>query len=134
MSESEVQIVRGQIEAFNRRDPDAMVADWHVDGTFEPASVSPVEGRPYVGPEGIRTFVEDYAVAWEDFRLDYSSFLDLGEQVLALGKIEVRHRDSRVPISRPHAMLYEFRDRKIVRLRSYLDHAEARAAADVEQS
>lgn len=129
MSRANVEIVRRQVEAFNRRDPDAMAADWHAEGTWEPASVAPVEGRPYVGPDGIRTFLEDYVETWDDFHLDYASFIDLGERVLALGKIEVRHRDSQVPISRPHAMLYEFRYGQIIRLRSYLDHAEARAAA-----
>jgi ketosteroid isomerase-like protein len=39
-----------------------------------------------------------------------------------------------VPIAQPHAMVYEFRDGQIVRLRSYLDHAEARAAADAMQA
>ena len=78
--------MRRQIESFNRRDPEAMAADWHPEGTWEPASVTPVEGTPYVGPDGIRTFLDDYASTWEDFRLDYGEFVDLGEQVLALGR------------------------------------------------
>ena len=129
MSRATVEIVRRQIESFNRRDPDAMARDWHPEGTFEPASVAPVEGRSYVGADGIRTFLNEYAETWEESRLDYAEFIDLGERVLALGRLEVRHRDTQMPISRPHAMIYEFRDGLIVRLRSYLDHAEARIAA-----
>ena len=129
MSSANVEIVRRQIDAFNRGDPDALAADWHPEGTWEPASVAPVEGRPYVGPEGLRQFLADYAETWDEFRLNYASFADLGERVLALGSIEVRHRSSDLPICRPHAMLYEFSDGKIVRLRSFLDHGEAQAAA-----
>jgi ketosteroid isomerase-like protein len=129
MSTANVAIVRGQIESFNRRDSDAMAADWHPEGIWEPASVAPVERRVYVGPDGIRTFMDDFAATWEEYRLDYEEFVDLGEHVLALGRIEVRHRDSQRLISQPHAMLYEFRDGRIVRLRSYLDRAEARKAA-----
>ena len=129
MSGANVEIVRRQVESFNRRDPDAMAEAWHPEATWEPASVTPVEGRPYVGPHGIRTFLNNYAETWAESRLAYGEFIDLGERVLALGTLEVRHRDSSVPISRPHAMLYEFRDGLIIRLRSYLDHEEARAAA-----
>jgi ketosteroid isomerase-like protein len=134
MTSANVEVVRRQVDAFNRRDPDAIAADWHPEGIFEPASVAPIEGRPYRGPDGIRKFLEDYADTWDDSHLEYASFVDLGERVLALGRIEVRHRDSDVPIAQPHAMVYEFRNGQIVRLRSYLDHAEARAAADAMQA
>jgi ketosteroid isomerase-like protein len=127
MTSANVEVVRRQVDAFNRRDPDAIAADWHPEGIFEPASVAPIG-------DGIRKFLEDYADTWDDSHLEYASFVDLGERVLALGRIEVRHRDSDVPIAQPHAMVYEFRNGQIVRLRSYLDHAEARAAADAMQA
>jgi hypothetical protein len=113
MTSANVEVVRRQVDAFNRRDPDAIAADWHPEGIFEPASVAPIEdGRTRV-PTGS---------------------IDLGARVLALGRIEVRHRDTDVPIAQPHATVYEFREGQIVRLRSYLDHAEARAAADAMQA
>jgi ketosteroid isomerase-like protein len=58
-------------------------------------------------------------------------FRDLGDRVLVLYRLHVRGRDSDLEIDQPAGAVYELRDGKIVRARSYLTRREALEAAGV---
>jgi ketosteroid isomerase-like protein len=56
-----------------------------------------------------------------------------GDRVLMLGQVEGRGNGSGVPVNMPLAQVYDFRDGKVCRIRSYLDHAEALKAVGLEE-
>jgi ketosteroid isomerase-like protein len=58
---------------------------------------------------------------------------DLGDRVLMLGRVEGRGKSSGVPVNMPLAQVYDFRDGKVCRIRSYLDHAEALKTVGLEE-
>lgn len=87
------------------------------------------------GREGIGTFMGDVHAIVEDPVLNVEEFRDLGDAVLALGRVEGRGHGSGVPLDTPLGAIYDFRDGKVWRMRSYPDHGEAlRAAGLAEES
>jgi len=128
-----VETVKQSIDAFNRRDWDFF--DDHHTPDFEwfPALVGGLEGGSYTGREGVETYARQTRDTWKEFRLLADEYRDLGDRVLMLGRQEGRGRGSDVPVDAPIAVMFDLRDGKISRTRSYLDHAEALRAAGLSE-
>jgi ketosteroid isomerase-like protein len=60
-------------------------------------------------------------------------YRDLGDRVLALGRLKTRGRASGVPSDSPWGGIYDVRGGKISRIRTYLDHGEALRAARLSE-
>ena len=132
MSQANVEIVKRGIDAFNRRDVEALADVVTPDFEWFPALPSTVEGERfsgYHGREGIETYFEDVRVTWEGLRVLGNEFRDRGDSVLVLGRADGRGRGSGVEVDIPLGIVYDFRDGKISRVRTYLDHDEALRAA-----
>jgi ketosteroid isomerase-like protein len=128
MSQENVEIVKRGIGAFNRRDIEALADIVTPDFEWFPALPSAVEGERYAGyrgREGIETYFEDVRSTWEELRVIGNEFRDLDDSVLLLGRAEGRGRGSGVEVDMPLGIVYDFRDGKIARVRTYLDHGEA---------
>jgi ketosteroid isomerase-like protein len=62
MSEDNVKMSLRVVDAWNRRDPDAVVALWDPDGVWSPGLERIAEGRrTYRGHAGIRQSFQDLA-------------------------------------------------------------------------
>jgi ketosteroid isomerase-like protein len=132
MSREHVEIVERGIAAFNRRDTDALAGIVTRDFEWFPALPSAVEGERYSGyrgREGIESYFEDVRSTWEELCVIGDEFRDLDDSVLVLGRAEGRGRGSGVEVDMPLGIVYDFRDGKIARVRTYLDHGEALQAA-----
>jgi ketosteroid isomerase-like protein len=88
-----------------------------------------VEDKVIRGREGIEEYHASLDAAWESVRVFGGKFRDLGDRVLWLGQMEGQGRRSGAVVRSPAASLYEFREGRIFRLRSFLDHNEALRAA-----
>jgi len=88
-----------------------------------------VVGGSLRGREGIEALFADIRDTWEEHRMVIEEIRDLGERVLGLGRLEGRGRGSGVPVVVPLALVSDFRDGKVWRSRTYLDHGEALRAA-----
>jgi len=120
-------------DAFHRRDIDAFVELTTSDFEWVPVFAARLEGDVYRGREGVERFLREVGETWEEFRPVPEDYRDLGDRVLALGRLRTRGRGSGVPIDAPWAGILDFRGVKISRIRTYLDHDEAlRAAGLVE--
>ena len=133
MSQENVEIVKRALDAFNRRDVDAIMELTSSDFTYYPSLVGAVEHRSFSGREGMEQYFEDQRNAWEDLRALPDEFRDLGDRVLVLGRMEGRGKGSGVPIGSPLGTITDFRDRKMSRVRIYLDPAEASRAAGLDE-
>jgi len=75
-------------EAFNRRDVEAAVALVHEDVEFfAPTAEMANEGRPYVGRAGMRKYHEDVADVWKELEVTPTELREVGDAVLALGRV-----------------------------------------------
>jgi ketosteroid isomerase-like protein len=87
VAESNVDIVNRLFEAFARRDAKAIAELFDDEARFEPLSTSVAERRPYIGPEGVRRYMEDLGAAWDRFQVTISEVREDGDHVVALGRI-----------------------------------------------
>ena len=134
MSRANVEIAKRAMDAFNRRDSDSYDDLVTEDFEWPPGLGAAVEGGgSYVGREGMETFLGEVLDTWEEFRLFADDFRDLGDRVLVLCRTEGRGRGSGVPVNAREAMLCDFREGKISRIRNYLDQGEALRAAGLDE-
>jgi ketosteroid isomerase-like protein len=130
MSRENVEIVRELLEAFNRRDVDAIVERWPADAEWIPA-ISPggLEGTTYVGPAGLRRWVAELAESWPTFEVIDPKLETIGDRVLIVGRVHARGSASGVELDTPLAQLWELDDGMVRRVSAFASHEEAIAAA-----
>jgi ketosteroid isomerase-like protein len=83
----------------------------------------------YRGHEGLRTLLRLTAEIFDQFRYEIDEFVDLGESILAVGRIRVRGVQSGATGTQSGAWVMQVRDGMIVSYRSYLRREEALEAA-----
>jgi ketosteroid isomerase-like protein len=134
MSPEKVEIVMRLMDAVNRRDVDTFAEVTTSDFEWFPVFAARVEGDVYRGREGIEAFLGEIDEIWAEFRPVPEEYRDLGDRVLGLGRLKTRGRGSGVPVDSPWGGVYDFRDGKVSRIRTYLDHREALEAAGPAES
>jgi ketosteroid isomerase-like protein len=132
MSRANVEAVIRLLAAFNERDLDGFAAATTPDFEWSPSMVA-IEGEVFVGRAGIETYFGRMIEAWEAFQVVDGELRDLGPRVLWSGRLEGRGRVSGAPVVAPLDILYDLRGGLISRMRSFLDHDEALAAAGLEE-
>ena len=133
MSQRNVEIAKRLMSAVNRRDVDALAEVTTPDLEWFPVFAARVEGDAYRGREGIETFLGEVDETWEEFLPVPEEYRDLGERVLGLGRLKTRGRGSGVPIDSPWGGIYDFRDGRVARIRTFLDHGEALREAGLQE-
>jgi uncharacterized protein len=135
MSQENVEAIRRATAAYNRGDIDALLEELDPEIEWHPALQVLLGGEAtvYRGHEGVRNFIRDTGEAFTELQAEQSEFRDLGEQVVAIGHFGGRGRESGVRTETSYAWLVEFRNRKGVRVREYLDPNEALEAAGLSE-
>jgi ketosteroid isomerase-like protein len=99
MGRADLDAVRRGYEAMNRRDVDGIVALLDPGIVFrmamDPMGVHPV----FRGKDGVRELFETLWRGFEDFRAELSEVTDMGEVVVASGRIVARRRGQGEPTS-----------------------------------
>jgi ketosteroid isomerase-like protein len=133
VSQENVELVERALDAFNRRDLDSYDDFYTPDYQWFPALTGTIEGRSYVGREGMELWSVEASDTWEWFTVITDELRDLGDRVLGLGRIAGRGRSSGVQLDAPMGMIVDFRDGKISRARDYLDQAETLRVAELSE-
>jgi ketosteroid isomerase-like protein len=136
MSEENVEAFRrGGIDAINRRDVEALLEDVDPEVEWHPAVLVPFEGEAtvYRGREGVREMVGDLFEALAEFYVQYPEIRDLGDRIVAIGRVRTRGRESGAVTESPFAAVTDFRNGKAVRVQTYLDPKEALEAAGLSE-
>jgi ketosteroid isomerase-like protein len=129
---SKLHVARQVFEAFDQRDAAALTAQMTDDVEFLPVTANlALGGAPYRGHDGIALYLEHVARYWTEIRVFPGEFRDLGDLVVALGRI--RARGGGMIIDRPAGWLWRFRGDKIAWGRVYASHEEALQAAGAEE-
>jgi ketosteroid isomerase-like protein len=124
MSESNLEIVRSGLDAWNRRDYEAAIGFLHAEVELVPMRAV-FEGMVYRGADGFREFLDDMSEDWEDFRLEPDELREIDDaRVLVLGRIQGRGKASGMEFEAPAAWVCEMQDGKVTKVQFYA-HEEA---------
>ena len=131
MTASNVDIARRAFEAFGERDLAGVLAVMDEDVEFLPPTATLTrDGEPYRGHEGIARYLDDVGRVWKELRVYPSEYRDLGDTVVALGRIHAR--GGGMIIDRPTGWVWRIRDGKIVWGRVYPTQEEALRAVGLQ--
>jgi ketosteroid isomerase-like protein len=134
MSRENVEIVRTLAEGFQHRQHERAFEfydreiEWDASRVVE---MLPDNAGIYHGHEGVRTYWRNWLSAWSDLRFEIQDVVDAGDEVVLLIHNQRqwgRHSGLETEFP-PYAMVFTFRDGKVIRLRHYLDQQVALEAA-----
>ena len=120
-----LEIAEQTMDAFNARDVNGFRHSMSSDVEWLPALERGFDGSGYVGHEGVAAYFANLEATWAELRFSAEEYRDLGNQVLALGRIAGRGSRGGVPVDAPMGIVIDFRGLEISRARSFLDHGEA---------
>jgi ketosteroid isomerase-like protein len=129
MSQENVELVRGIIDAHERGDAEAVFSkydpeiEWHLSTVFASASeFDPV----YYGHDGVRSFWRTWFSAWEKASFEYEEFIDAGDSVVSILSQRVRGRTSAIELEwKSYAQVWTVEGGKIVRVEFFPTRSEA---------
>jgi ketosteroid isomerase-like protein len=125
------------MEAYNRRDLEAVVIGWHPGFEYCPGRewVKAGLAEPsYRGLDGYRKYVAATAEVWgPENTLTPSELIDLGDRIVILAEGEMRAQASGVPLANAFALVSTFKDGRFIHLQEYYDHTEALEAAGLRE-
>jgi ketosteroid isomerase-like protein len=135
MSRENVEAFERAIEAYNRRDIDAFLEP--IDPEVElPGALQALlesEAKVYRGYEGVRQWVRDIDEALANIRLELPEIHDLGDRLVAIGRLSARGQASGAETESPFGCVLEWKNGKATRVVSFLDRKEALEAAGLRE-
>jgi ketosteroid isomerase-like protein len=129
--------VRLGVEAYNRRDPDAVAIGCHPEFEYHPGRTWVEAGlvEPcYRGLEGYRKYLATVDEVWGgENHLKPVELIDLGERIVMLAVGTMRAQASGVPLTEAFALISTLKDGRSIHLQEYYDHAEALEAVGLSE-
>jgi ketosteroid isomerase-like protein len=135
MSQENVEAFRRALDAYNRRDIDAFMERFDATVETHPLNLAMFarEATVYYGHDGIREFIRDVDEALSETQVEVLEVRDLGERVVAGGRLHARGRASGAEIESPIGWVVDFASGKVVRMRDYPDFTGALEAAGLRE-
>jgi len=122
--------VRGFAEAITRHDLDAALS--LCDPEIEFLSVLAVDGRAYVGHDGIRQYFEDVASAWEEWKVDVHRVAPAPDgRVVIVMTMHARGKESGAPLAELTGHVWTLRNGKLLRNQPFREPEQALRTAGV---
>jgi ketosteroid isomerase-like protein len=127
MSRANVEIVRGLLEGFQRRDHERAFDFYDPDIVWEDYSPASDLLGVYHGHEGVRTYWRQWLSAWRDLQFEVQDVRDAGDDVVALIRNQRQWgRHSAIKTETPpYGIVFTIRGGKVVRWRNFPDQADA---------
>jgi len=126
VSQENVEFARNVFERWNageRMFPDEEI---HPDVVL----VSRILGKAVRGRAGVRRYLREIDEQFDEWEMAIEEWRDAGDFVAALGHVRLHGRRSGVSFDQPVGILFEIRDRQLLRFETFLDEpAEALEAA-----
>jgi ketosteroid isomerase-like protein len=136
MSQENAETVRRVMDAYNRRDVEAMLVD--LDPEIEWHPLLPVllggEATVYRGHQGVRNGITELDDAFSDLHAEISEVVrEQAARIVAVGRLHGHGRESGAATESPLTWLVEFRNDKVFRVREYVDSSDALEAARLRE-
>ena len=87
----------------------------------------------YRGYDGVREGIRDGEDAFSEVHAELSEVRDLGERVVAIGRLRGRGKESGALTESALAWIVDFEGGKVIRVREYLDPEKALEAAGLRE-
>jgi ketosteroid isomerase-like protein len=135
MSQENVEVFREAIKAYNRRDIDAFLDAFDPMVETHPLTLAMFgqETTVYRGHEGLRQFIRDVDEVLSQLQARVLEVRDLGERLVASGRLRGRGKASGADIESPIGWLVEFKNGRVIRMTDFLDPQEALEAAGLSE-
>lgn len=135
MSQQKVDSFKRFLDAYNRRDIEAMLEELDPEVEWHPAILTPLEGEPTVdrGHQGMREWVRDLDEVFAGIDVEFSEIRDLGDRIVAVSHIRMRGKGSGAETESPVGSVSDLEHGKSVRVRTYLDPKQALATAGLAE-
>jgi ketosteroid isomerase-like protein len=131
MSQENVELTYRALDAFSRRDVDALLALFDEDAEIYSRLAPLVEGR-YRGHDGVRRWVQNLFDVFPDWSAEASEVRDHGDVTLGVVRVRGHGAQSGAPFDQTMWQVGHWRDGKIVRY-SGQSEAEALEAAGLRE-
>jgi ketosteroid isomerase-like protein len=131
MSQENVEIIKGLVDAINRQDWDTVFKDaapgceWDIS-----RSAGPWSGVYRL--DQFRRFLVEFAGSWEALRVEPHEFIAAGDLVVLHGTTRLRGRDG-IEVSATGAFVCAIRDGAIERVSLYQERQEALEAVGLSE-
>jgi ketosteroid isomerase-like protein len=132
MSEENTETMRRTLEAFNRGDKAAWVAEHDPDVVMIPARQWP-ENAPIRGADAIWDFYLAATDTWDDDSSQISEVIGSGNTLVVNNHRDARGRASGAHVEFSYWIVVRFRKGKPVRLEWFADRTEALEAAGLSE-
>jgi ketosteroid isomerase-like protein len=135
MSQQNVESFKRAVEANNRRDVEAFLEELDPEVEWHPGLPALLGGEATVGRghEGARALLRDVYDALAVFHLEISEIRDLGDRIVAFGRMHARGRESGAETESPWNYVVDYKNGKATLIRTYLDPQEALDAAGLRE-
>jgi uncharacterized protein len=132
MSQENVEVVRGAIDAYNRRDFEAIRALNHAQVEVDWSASRGLEARIYQGQEEVMRFMQSFLGMFEQVKMEPDRFIESGDSVVVPNCAYLRGRDGIETVARS-TIVFEVRSGRIARMRLYQETREALDAVGLRE-
>jgi len=126
---SNADLLRDSFERWNTGDREALLADIDPAIEIRVASAELTGVNAFHGHEGYREWHAAMEESFEVWQIEVDSFQEIGNRVLALGRMHLRGRGSGVELDQETGWLVEIHAGKMTRFQAFLSHEQALAAS-----
>jgi ketosteroid isomerase-like protein len=135
MSQKNVERFKRAIEAYNRRDVEALLQELDPEVEWYPALEVLLGGEAtvYRGHDGVRELIRGTDETLGEIHVEFSKVRDLGDRIVATGHLRIRGKESGAETESPVGSVAELKDGKPIRIRTYLDPQDALEAAGLRE-
>ena len=133
MSRENVEVMRAVMDAFNRRDVEALGALLAPDAEIVPMRAALESNSAYRGPNAAADWYAAVEEAWVNLSADFEGTREVGDRVLGFGRIRGRGRGSGAAIDVEATAVAHFRAGLITRLQIFTNREEALEAVGVPE-
>jgi ketosteroid isomerase-like protein len=126
------EITQRLYAAWNRRDVEGMLADVDPQIEWRPYLAN-VAGKPAHGHDEVRAFLGEFSDNWETFRVEIEELFEAGDHIVTFVYVRARGRGSGAEVDLKPGHHLVFRNGLLLRITTYLERAEALAAAGISR-
>ncbi|HEY7454788.1 MAG TPA: nuclear transport factor 2 family protein [Thermoleophilaceae bacterium] len=128
MNESNVAVVQALFDGYAERGIEGVLEVMHDEVVIEIPPDLSAEPDNYYGHEGVRRYFQGFTGMIDDVRYEPLALIPRGERVIAHIVLSGRGASSGLDVDLEAAVVHDFKDAKIVRMRPYPDLESAEAA------
>jgi ketosteroid isomerase-like protein len=129
VTSSRFETLSRAIEAWNRGDLEAALADVDPEVAWEMANFFPDATGTFHGHEGVTEFWRLFREPWEEIRFNLERFVEVGDKIVVEARFTATGRDSGTHVDAVFGQIFTYRDERLIRFQAFQDFAEATAAA-----